>query len=327
MNRREATWLSEIQGRGDGVQDARVLVACSGGGDSLALLAFLWAVRRSLGLELIVAHADHGLRPEAAEDAQLVGSICRGLDLDLVETRLNVKAHARATRQGVETAARELRWAWLQAEAESCGARAVATGHTLDDHTETVFLRLTRGGGLGALTPLPPRQGWRWSPLVQTRREDLRKYLRHKGLEWREDATNALPFTPRNRWRPLLESIRQEAPALDLHLWETHRQVAEQRAWIEKRILGWRGTRWDLADRGVRLAGAWEAPELRWVLETAFRELDWPRESAHLRDLEAWILERLPNHRRRRHTWGDWQLEPQGVAWILSPGTGDPAAP
>ena len=84
MNRFEAKWLGEIRAAGDGIRNARVLVACSGGGDSVALLAFLWAVRKSLGLDLIVAHAQHGLRPEAEQEAELVRSLCRSVDLDLV---------------------------------------------------------------------------------------------------------------------------------------------------------------------------------------------------------------------------------------------------
>ena len=109
MNRFEARWLGALLARGDAVRDARVLVACSGGGDSVALLAFLHAVRRSLGLALTVAHAHHGLRPEAEAEADLVRELCRSADLDLLEARLDVRAHAKAAGLGLETAARELR--------------------------------------------------------------------------------------------------------------------------------------------------------------------------------------------------------------------------
>lgn len=113
MNRFEADLLAQIQRRGDGVS-GRVLVACSGGGDSVALLALLWSLRNSLGLDLCVAHADHGLRPESGEDADFVRGLCRELDLDLAEASLGVKAFAAARHQGLETAARELRWDWLR---------------------------------------------------------------------------------------------------------------------------------------------------------------------------------------------------------------------
>ena len=180
MNRLEAEVLAQIQARGDAVR-GRVLVACSGGGDSVALLVLLWTLRRSLDLDLVVLHADHGLRPEAPADADFVRQLCRSLDLDLAEASLGVQAHAAAQGLGLEMAARDLRWDWFRQEAAHGEAVAVATGHTLDDHTETVFLRLARGGGLGSLQPLAPRQGLRWSPLAEVRRAELRAYLNAKG--------------------------------------------------------------------------------------------------------------------------------------------------
>ncbi|MBK7293850.1 MAG: tRNA lysidine(34) synthetase TilS [Holophagaceae bacterium] len=195
MNRFESDLLAQIQRRGDGVT-GRVLVACSGGGDSVALLLLLWTLRKSLGLDLSVAHADHGLRPESAEDADFVRQLCRALDLDLAEASLGVRAHAQEQGIGLEMAARELRWDWLRQEAAQCGASVVATGHTLDDHTETVFLRLARGGGLGCLHPLPPRQDLRWSPLAETRRAELRAYL-----AWERSPGGKTPAT-RNPSRP-----------------------------------------------------------------------------------------------------------------------------
>jgi len=313
MNRSEARWLAEVRRGGDGIRACRVLVACSGGGDSVALLAFLWAVRRSLGLDLVVAHAEHGLRPEAGEEAELVRRLCRAADLDLVEARLEVRAHARAAGIGLETAARDLRWAWLRTVAEAEGAAAVATGHTLDDHSETVLVRLARGGGAGCLTPLPRVQGLRWSPLVRARRAELRAYLEQKGLPWLEDASNLEPFTPRNRWRRLLEPMRAEAPALDEHLWETHLQVAELAAFRDRQVASWRGERWDLAPGpapALLLGGGWAEPELRWALEAAARACGWPREPELLRGLTAWMLPHLGRKPGKGKSWGGWRLQP-----------------
>ncbi|MDR3671755.1 MAG: tRNA lysidine(34) synthetase TilS [Holophaga sp.] len=310
MNRFEASWLAAA--RADGIRGQRVLVACSGGGDSVALLAFLWAVRRSLGLELVVAHAQHGLRPEAGQEADLVRRLCRSADLDLVEARLEVRAHAQASGLGVETAARELRWAWLSSLAGAERAAVVATGHTLDDHTETVLVRLARGGGAGCLTPLPRVQGLRWSPLIQVRRAELRAYLRQKRIPWMEDASNLEPFTPRNRWRQLLEPMRAEAPALDQHLWETHLQVAELAAFRNRMVASWRGTRWELLlePRPALLLGhSWTEPELRWSLEAAARACGWPREPDLLRGLAAWILPHVSHKPRKGKSWGGWSLE------------------
>lgn len=310
MKRFEADLLARIRHRGDGVT-GRVLVACSGGGDSVALLILLWSLRKSLGLDLSVAHADHGLRPESTADADFVRQLCRALDLDLAEATLGVAAHAQDRGIGLEMAARELRWDWLGQEANRSGACAVATGHTLDDHTETVFLRLARGGGLGCLHPLAPRQGLRWSPLAELHRAELRTFLEARDIPWREDETNLEPFTARNRWRPLLEAMRKEAPNLDNHLFETHLQAQEAEALAKHLIAGWEGSRWSIAGDAIALArGDWSEPELRWTLETAFFRLGWPREALLLRGISAWLVERLARG-RKPSSWGNFQLNPE----------------
>lgn len=323
MNRFESDLLGQIQRRGDGV-GGRVLVACSGGGDSVALLILLWKLRKSLGLDLCVAHADHGLRPEAAEDAAFVRQLCRTLDLDLAEASLGVRAHAEDRGIGLEMAARDLRWDWLRQEAGQCGANAVATGHTLDDHSETVFVRLARGGGLGCLHPLAPRQGLRWSPLAEVRRAALRAYLGINHLPWREDASNAEPFTARNRWRPLLAEMRQEAPELDRHLFETHLQAAEAEHLAKSLIASWEGTRWFAEAQTIAFRrGPWTEPELRWTLEAAFLRLGWPREASLLRGLAPWLADRLANA-RKTSTWGNFQLNHEPVGGYLHLSQGPP---
>jgi tRNA(Ile)-lysidine synthetase-like protein len=330
VNHFEAELLGRLRARGDGVEHTRVLVACSGGGDSTALLAFLAAVRASLDLDLVAAHVDHGLREESGEDARAVRNFCRVLDLDLVEARLDVQAHARREGLGLETAARDLRWAWLRAEAASCGATAVATGHTLDDHTETILVRMARGGGAACLTPLPVRQGLRWSPFVQTPREALRAYLRTRSLTWREDPTNARPITPRNRFRAILASLRTVGPALDRHLWETHLQVEELLRLRDRTVEAWRGGRWDLGPGLLLAREAWGEDELRWVLDRAFRDLGWPREAEGLRGLAHWLVPRLARAPRKPARWGGWTLAPAApsfkFSWICQPPS-EPGAP
>lgn len=308
MNRRESRWLGQILARRDAVSGCRVLVACSGGGDSMALLLLLHRLSRRLDLDLVVAHAHHGLREDAIQDADLVRDTCRRLDLDLVEGWLEVKPHAEREGVGLETAARDLRWAFLKAEAEGCGAAVIATGHTQEDHTETVLIRLLRGGGSGCLTPLPAREDLRWSPLIEAGREELRAYLREAGLPWREDATNAEGFTPRNRLRPLLAQLREETPALDRHLWETHRQIRE----LETLRDGWlaqsRHQTWDVAEGKLRLAPDLPEADLRWILAAALPELGETAEADHVRPLATWLAQRLASRNPAERTWGGWTL-------------------
>lgn len=312
MNRFESRWLSEIRAGGDNIHNIKILVACSGGGDSVALLMFLLAVQNNLEIQLTVAHANHGLRPEAKLEAEFVRELCYSEGLKLFETQLEVTHHAKNKGLGLETAARELRWSWFKHIAASNGIAVVATGHNLDDHTETVMLRLSRGGGTGCLTPLRRRQNLRWSPLIQARRKELRDYLSQKGIPWLDDASNSEPFTPRNRWRKLLEPMRLEAPALDTHLWESHLQIAELVDFRDRHVRSWRGLRWEIL-RGPKmtllLASNWEEADLRWTLEVAFRDCFWHRESNLLRDLSSWMMHHLHKRPNKSKEWGGWRLE------------------
>jgi len=312
MRRFETTLLHQIRRRGDGVKNCSILLACSGGGDSVALLTCLVALRANLKLEITVAHADHGLRPESREESEYVKELCQKYNLGLVSCSLDVTGHASITNQGLEMAARELRWSWLKKEAADIGAKWIATGHTIEDHTETVFLRLGRGSGPGCLSGLSAAQAPRWSPLIECRREELRDYLRGLNVEWREDYTNDTDFTPRNRWRKHLASFRSEAPHIDRHLWETHRQIADLLELRNAVVLSWRVSRWDILDgRRIWLNIGWKPGELAWVLEAAFKELNITREHAHIFDLATWVSKVLLRPIKRTWKWGNWSLYPQ----------------
>jgi tRNA(Ile)-lysidine synthetase-like protein len=324
MRRFETTVLNHIQRRGDGIHDCPVLVACSGGGDSVALLSCLFALRANLKLDLVVAHADHGLRQESKGEAKFVKNLAENFGLAFTDCSLDVTGHASKTSQGIETAARELRWDWLKSEAKKVGSSWIATGHTLEDHTETVFLRLGRGSGMGCFSGLPAVQASRWSPLIECHREDLRTYLKRAKTEWLEDPTNELGFTPRNRWRKLLAEFRLEAPGIDKHLLETHRQAADALALRDSVVSSWRGSRWDIMEGGrVWLGLGWNAKDLAWALEAAFRELNFARESKHLFDLAAWASAILSRPLKRAWTWGNWSLSPHPRGACLQLGAPD----
>jgi tRNA(Ile)-lysidine synthetase-like protein len=318
MRRLEANILRQIRQRGDGIENCSVLVACSGGGDSVALLSCLLALRKNLKIELLVAHANHGLRPESVEEAEYVKKLCKNFDVKLVSCCLDVITHASNTSQGLEMAARELRWAWLKNESQAVGASWVATGHTIEDHTETIFLRLARGSGPGCLSGLPAVQAPRWSPLVECCREDLRAYLRSLRIEWRDDQTNEQDFTPRNRWRKYLVELRDEAPSIDRHLWETHRQVADLMSLRNDTVASWRDVRWKISEANdIWLDIGWQPRDLAWVLEAAFRELNMPRDPVHIFDLARWASEVLTRPIKRKWKWGNWYLCPQTDGALL----------
>jgi tRNA(Ile)-lysidine synthase len=143
-----------------------VLVACSGGADSLALAAALGFVGPRAGLRAGGVTIDHGLQPGSAERADDVAAKLRALGLDPVLARRVVVARE----GGPEAAAREARYAELSDVATSAGAAAVLLGHTLDDQAETVLLGLARGSGARSLAGMAPVRGLFRRPLLGVRR-------------------------------------------------------------------------------------------------------------------------------------------------------------
>ncbi len=202
-----------------------VVVACSGGADSLALLRALAALCGDgprgyyPAVRLHVAHLDHGLRGAAGEaDAEFARRTAAAWGLPCVIGRVSDDERA-AWRGSVEAAARTARLRFLRAVAADTGASAIALGHTLDDQAETVLMHILRGSGLAGLAGMRPRSGDLIRPLLGLRRADTVGYCAALGLEPRHDATNDDPRYFRNRVRreivPLLEASQPRVlPAL-----------------------------------------------------------------------------------------------------------------
>ncbi len=181
----------------------RVLVALSGGPDSVALLDVLRTLASAGELTVAaVAHFNHQLRgAEADEDEAFCRSMAAALDLAFEAGRGDVRAMAREQRRSVEDAARVARYAFLEQAADRAGADVIAVGHTRDDQAETVLLRLLRGSGSRGLAGILPRSGRVVRPLLDVSRSELRQYVRDRGLTFRTDPTNDDVSIPRNRVR------------------------------------------------------------------------------------------------------------------------------
>lgn len=162
------------------------VVAVSGGVDSVALLHLLAELRRNNpgSYRFIVAHFDHGIRPDSAEDRRFVQSLARHYGLPFVYERVELGAGAS------ETAARRARYQFLRAAQRSSGAHSIITAHHQDDVIETALLNMlrgTKGRGLHSLSSTTTLQ----RPLLGFSKKQLMKYAQANGLVWREDSTNA----------------------------------------------------------------------------------------------------------------------------------------
>ena len=197
-------------------QDVTVLLAVSGGADSVALLRAMAAVRVAGLGRLVVAHYDHALREQAPADAVFVEDLSRRLSLSTVCGRAVPGEIAAAARDGLENAARAARYAFLEKSAHELGARYVCTAHTADDQAETILHRIVRGTGLEGLAgmarlrPLGPAATL-VRPLLTFRRAEIRDYLADLGQACREDETNDdLRFTRNRIRRDLLPRLAGE---------------------------------------------------------------------------------------------------------------------
>lgn len=189
---------------------AGLLVAVSGGVDSVVLLHLLGRLAPGLGLRLTAAHLDHGLRgSESAADAAFVAEVCERLNVPLLSARRTVR---RRPGESLQAAARRVRYRFLFAAARRAGAQAVATAHHADDLAETVLLRLLAGAGSAGLAAMArPRPGL-LRPLLIHPKAELIAYAAARGLAFREDASNADPKYARNRLRaevlPVLAAVQ-----------------------------------------------------------------------------------------------------------------------
>ncbi len=193
----------------------RLLAAVSGGADSVALLVLLARRREAAGFELAAAHYHHGIRGEAADaDAEFVRQLCAKLRVQLIEGRGDVPALARARSIGIEAAAREARYAFLRDAKRRCGADWIALAHHRDDQAETVLMHLLRGAGPDGACGMARLEGDLYRPLLDVPRRALREFLEGEGIPWREDASNAIPDTPRNALRlNVLPEIERSYPS------------------------------------------------------------------------------------------------------------------
>jgi tRNA(Ile)-lysidine synthase len=192
----------------------RVLVAVSGGPDSMALLHVMALLRARHGFGLFAHGVDHGLRAEAAHELDLAESFSRDLDVPFSRTSVDV-----APGGNLQARARDARWAALRAAALRVGADRIATGHHADDRAETLLMRLLRGTGARGLAVLPPLEGDRIRPLLRARRADIDAHIARHRVPHAIDPSNRDPRFLRARVRmQLLPELERLSPKIVEHL-------------------------------------------------------------------------------------------------------------
>lgn len=291
-----------------------VVIALSGGADSVALLRLFCALREARGLQLHAAHLNHGIRGIAAEeDAAFVQTLCAHLRVPCTMGTADVPARSRQLKTGLEDAARQERYTFLEGVRFQTGATYIALAHHMEDQAETVLLHLARGTGLAGLTGMRALQGRLLRPLLGVRRGALRGYLSDIGQSWREDATNNDPTWARNHVRL---RVLPELSRLNPSVVETIAGMAERLTWDEQCLQA------ELASLGLspaketpygaymEHAGLAAAPEalrrraLRGVLAQHGPE---GIEAAHIRALSKLVLGRPGEGCNLPQGWHAWR--------------------
>ncbi len=188
--------------------DRSVIVAVSGGADSVALLTALVA----LGYDCVAAHCNFHLRGEESNrDMHSVGSLCDSLGIDLYMRDFNVHERCESTGESIEMACRTLRYEWFGNLLDKLRAQCIAVAHHREDNIETFFLNLMRGSSITGLTGMRWRNNFVVRPLLDFTRADIERYLTEKGMSWVNDSTNSESVFARNRLRNVVLPALSEA--------------------------------------------------------------------------------------------------------------------
>ncbi len=270
-----------------------VLVGVSGGPDSMALAHLLRTLAPRWDLRLGVAHLDHGLRPEAAEqEATLVESLARSLEMVCHQAKLT----ALPASGSLEERLRLRRYAFFQEIAAAHGYNKIALGHHADDNAEAVLMHLLRGSGIRGLAGIPPvRAPGIVRPLIAARRAEILAYLERHAIAYALDPSNADLGFERNRVRhellPLLSATFN--PNLTQVLNRTAMLCREEEGWLEAHLkpsmvqaIGAADA--EHLDLRVPVLASWPRPMQRRILRMALRQ--W---QGHLRRLGAAHIEAL----------------------------------
>ena len=204
---REAVRRHQLLKKGDSV-----VVAVSGGPDSVALLYVLRSLSKELNLRLVIAHLDHMLRPDSSDDKIFVEKLAAKLKIPVITDNIDI---AKLAKKGsIEEIARDVRFKFLCSVAKKVKAEKIALGHTQDDQAETVLMRIIRGTGLYGLAGILPRRKMGdleiIRPLIEVSRHQISAYLKKRRIKTRLDPSNLEDVYFRNRVRNTLLPLLKE---------------------------------------------------------------------------------------------------------------------
>lgn len=214
-----------------------VLIALSGGPDSVGLLNLLLSLREKYSLKLAAAHLDHALRTNSARDRQFCKKLCQKLKIRFHSKRMNIAGMAKRKKFTLEEAGRQARYEYFHLLAAQYGYSKIATGHTLDDNVETILLNLIRGTGLHGLSGIPIQRDNIIRPLLNIEKQEIQAFLKSAKLPYLKDPTNRSTKFSRNRIRlTILPEIGKINPSAKANIARMAANVAEELEFINEQV-------------------------------------------------------------------------------------------
>ncbi|MBE6688021.1 MAG: tRNA lysidine(34) synthetase TilS [Ruminococcaceae bacterium] len=195
----------------------KVLIALSGGKDSVALLLFLCEFQKYLSIELYAAHVNHMIRGnDADEDQKFCKELCNKLGITYFTQSFDVPEIAKTTNTSLEEAARNVRYSYFNSVCEKYGINKIATAHTASDNTETVIYNIMRGTGTQGICGIPPKRDNIVRPLILCTKEETQEYCVNRNVSFCIDKTNNDDVYDRNNIRlNIIPHIKKRNPSID----------------------------------------------------------------------------------------------------------------
>lgn len=216
----EQRFLQNVRTKKLLTKNQRILLAVSGGVDSMVMLRLFRRFGSELKLDLAIAHVDHGLRGKSSQDdAAFVKTMARLYNMPFYVTRVQAKSYARSEKLSIEEACRILRYDFFEKTSIDSDVDHVATAHHTDDQAETVMMRIIKGTGIQGLAGIPEIRGKYIRPLLIFTRDEIHRYARENRIPFVTDASNHDLMFLRNKIRhQILPELRSINPKISHHL-------------------------------------------------------------------------------------------------------------
>lgn len=220
----------------------KILLAVSGGADSMVMASLFSMLTKTLNIELVVVNFNHNLRKESVKEAKVVEKYISSLNMECVLKNLNTKEYAKKKNISVETAGRQLRYLGLEEIAKKYKCNKIATAHNMNDNAETVIMWLLRGTGSEGLTGIPMTRKINKNlsiirPLLPVSRDLIDDYAKRKGIVFCTDKTNFKCDYTRNKIRlTLIPQLKQINPSVVEHIYNLSCIVKEETDYFKNKV-------------------------------------------------------------------------------------------